>query len=131
MNLVQVLTKTRTVTKVHVPDGFFVVLSGMIKDREVRSQSRIPCLGGIPILGSIGKRHFTNDEKRNLMLFIRPLIIDTESDYEDVTRRQQDIYREKGKFRRSWNYEINEALDFANIKPIDSDERNCSERNER
>jgi type III secretion protein C len=131
VNLVPVLTKTRTVTKVHVPNGFFVVLSGMLQDNETRSYARIPCLGGIPILGAFGKTQSTNDLKRNLMLFIRPLIIDTDDDYEDITRRQQDVYREKNKFRRSWNYEIDEALNFGNIKPTDPDERNCSERNER
>lgn len=131
VNLVEVLTKTRTVTKVHVPDGFFVVLSGMIQDRESRFYSRIPCLGGIPIIGGFGKSQTTIDEKRNLMLFIRPLIIDTDDDYEDITRRQQDIYREKCKFRRSWNYEIDESLNFLNIKPTDPDEQCCSDRDQR
>ena len=125
VNLVQVLTKTRTVTKVHVPNGFFVVLSGMIQDNESRSYTRIPCLGGIPILGCFGKTQNTSDNKNNLMIFIRPLIIDTDDDYEDITRRQQDVYREQNKFRRSWNYEIDEALNFGNIKPTDPDEMDC------
>lgn len=128
VNLVQVLTKSRTVTKVHVPNGFFVVLSGMIEDREIRSYSRIPCLGGIPIIGTIGKRQNSSDDKRTKMLFIRPLIIDTEDEFEDITRRQQDVFREKSKFRRSWNYEIDESLNFLNIKPTDPDEIGCNER---
>lgn len=130
VNLVPVLTKTRTVTKIHVPNGFFVVLSGMIKDNEVRSYSRIPCLGGIPILGAFGKAQSCVDSKRNLMLFIRPLIIESDNDFEDITKRQQDVYREKSKFRRSWNYEVDEALNFANIKYTDPDDmdRCCSER---
>ncbi len=133
VNLVQVLNKSRTVTKVHVPNGFFVVLSGLIQDQELRSYNRIPCLGGIPIIGSIGKQQSNSDMKMNLMLFIRPIIIDTDEDYEDVTRRQQDVYREKTKFRRSWNYEIDEALNFGNIKSTDPDDMNCrcSDRNNR
>ena len=125
VNLVPVLTKTRTTTRVHVPNGFFVVLSGMIKDNQTRTYSRIPCLGGIPIIGCWGKSQRSTDNKRNLMLFIRPLIIDTDDDYEDVTKRQQDVYREKSKFRRSWNYEIDEALNFANVKSTDPDDMNC------
>lgn len=130
VNLVPVLTKTRTVTKIHVPNGFFVVLSGMIKDNEVRSYSRIPCLGGIPILGCFGKTQSCVDSKRNLMLFIRPLIIESDDDFEDITKRQQDVYREKSKFRRSWNYEVDEALNFGNIKYTDPDDmdRCCSDR---
>jgi type III secretion protein C len=125
VNLVQVLNKSRTITKVHVPNGFFVVLSGLIQDQEQRSYNRIPCLGGIPIIGAFGKQQANSDLKMNLMLFIRPLIIDTDDDYEDVTRRQQDVYREKTKFRRSWNYEIDEALNFGNIKSTDPDDMDC------
>lgn len=127
VNLVEVLTKSRSVTKVHVPNGFFVVLSGMIRDEESRSFSRVPCLGGIPIIGAACKRQDNSDDKHNLMLFIRPLIIETNEDYEDITRRQQDVYNEKTKFRRSWNYEIDEGLNFLNIKPTDPDEIGCNE----
>ncbi len=127
VNLVQVLFKTRSVTKIHVPNGFFVILSGMINDSETRSFSRIPCLGGIPILGAACKRQDNSDNKNNLMLFIRPLIIDSDNDLEEITKRQQDVFNEKTKFRRSWNYEIDEGLNFLNIKPTDPDEIGCDE----
>ncbi len=128
VNLVEVLTKTRTVTRIHVPNGFFVILSGMIRDDEVRSETRIPCLGGIPILGAIGKTQDEQDRKRNLMIFIRPLIVDTEDELEDITKRQQDVFREKTKHRRMWNYEVDEALQFFNLRPTDPDEIGCSEK---
>ena len=128
VNLVQVLSKIRTVTKIHVPNGFFVILSGMIQDNDTRSYSQIPCLGGIPIIGVWGKTQSTTDTKQNLMLFIRPLIIDTDEEFEDITKRQQDVFLEKSKFRRAWNYEIDEGLNFLNIKPTDPDEIGCNQR---
>ncbi len=127
VNLVRVLSKTRTVTKVHVPNGFFVILSGMIEDQEIRAIDRIPCLGGIPIIGGAANSKANGDNKRNLMLFIRPLIVDTEKELEDITKRQQDVFREKSKFRRLWNYEIDEALDQFALKPTDPDEIGCDE----
>lgn len=127
VNMVKVLDKSRSVTKVHVPNGFFVVLSGMINDHEFRAEDRIPCLGGIPILGAACKSQRNADDKHNLMLFIRPLIIDTDDDLEDITKRQQDVFNEKTKFRRAWNYEIDEGLNFLNIKPTDPDEIGCDE----
>ena len=30
----------------------------------------------------------------------------------DLTKRQQDVIRDKNKVRRTWNYEIDEAMDF-------------------
>lgn len=128
VNLIPVLTKNRTTTRIHVPNGFFVVLSGLIQNTEVHTFNRVPCLGGIPIIGAINKQKANTDSKRNLMLFIRPLIVDTAEELEYLTKRQQDIFDEKFKFRRSWNYEIDEALDFANIKPTDQDEIGCTIR---
>jgi type III secretion protein C len=128
VNLVQVLTKSRTVTKVHVPNGFFVVISGITQDDEVFVDNRIPCLGGIPILGIFGKRQDNTVMKHNLMLFIHPTIMETEADIEDITRRQQDLYREKSKWRRPWNYEIDQGLNFLNIKSTDLDEIGCTEQ---
>jgi type III secretion protein C len=125
-NLIPVLSKSRTVTRIHVPNGFFVILSGMIQSTETTALSRIPCLGGIPIIGGISKNKRNLDNKRNLMIFIRPLIVDTEEELENITKRQQDVYREKSKFRRSWNYEIDEALDFLSIRPADPDEIGCT-----
>lgn len=124
--LVPVISKDRTVTRVHVPDGFFVVLSGLIFDQEQRTVQQVPCLGGIPILGGLCKQKVNSDTKQNIMLFIRPVILDTDDDLEDVTKRQQDVWCEKGKFRRSWNYELDETLDQFNIRPVDPDDIGCA-----
>lgn len=126
VNLVPVLNKNRTLTRVHVPNGYFVVLSGMIQDAKIRTVQQIPCLGAIPLIGGGNKHKVVRDDKRNLMLFIRPLIVDTEEELEHITKRQQDVYREKVKFNRSWNYQVDEALDFLNIKPTDPDEIGCT-----
>jgi type III secretion protein C len=125
-NLVPVLTKDRTVAKIHVPNGFFTVLSGILHDTDTRQNFQIPCLGGIPIIGGLCKTKNVTSAKQNVMLFIRPMIIDTEDDLEDVTKRQQDVYCEKSKTRRSWNYEIDEGLDLFNIKPTDPDDIGCA-----
>lgn len=126
INVVPVLNKTRTATRVHVPDGFFVVISGMIQDSRSRTTDRVPCLGGIPILGGVNKHILNQDDKNNLMLFMRPLIVDSALDLEELTKRNQDITREKNKYRRRWNYEIDEAMDFLNLIPADPDEIGCT-----
>lgn len=122
VNMVRVLDKNRTTTRIHVPNGYFVVMSGMIHTDDNRFVNQIPCLGGIPILGATGKYKSCRDVKRNLMIFIRPLIVDTADELEDITKRQQDVYRQKSRSRRMWNYEIDEMMDFLNLKPTDRDE---------
>jgi len=125
VNLVPVLFKNRSTTRIHIPNGFFVVMSGLIDTRDSIFKNEIPCLGMIPILGGGAKFKRKNDRKRNLMIFIRPVIVNTECEIEEITKRQQDVYRDKGRSLRAWNYEIDEALDFFNIKPNDPDEVDC------
>lgn len=125
VNLVTVLHKNRSTTRLHVPNGFFVVMSGILHERESRYKNELPCLGMIPLIGGAGKFKRLADRKRNLMIFIRPVIVDTESELENITKRQQDVFRDKNKMRRDWNYEIDEALDFFNLVPTDPDEVFC------
>ena len=125
VNLVPVLFKNRSTTRIHIPNGFFVIMSGLISANTSTYKNEIPCLGMIPILGGAGKYKRNNDRKRNLMIFIRPVIVNTECELEEITKRQQDVYRDKSRSLRAWNYEIDEALDFFNIKSRDPDEIGC------
>lgn len=110
---------SKTTTKVHVPDGFFIVMSGMIQNEENRTRSQVPCLGGVPLIGALFSEKRMKEQKRNLMIFIRPQIIDTDEDIDNLTRHQQDIYRNSGRTKKMWKYEVEEALDLLNVKEPD------------
>lgn len=107
----------RTTTRVHIPDGYFLIISGMMQDEVSRDRNQIPCLGGVPLVGAAFSDKRNHDQKRNLMIFIRPKIVDTEEEINDITKRNQDIYDYKNCFRNSDEYEVSEALDLFNIRP--------------
>lgn len=86
-------TKTNMVTHVHVPDQNFLVLSGMIRNHKARRKAGIPCLGGIPILGLAFSKTRQEDEKRNVVIFIRPHIIHSFEEYRHLTKNQEDIHK--------------------------------------
>lgn len=111
--------KSKTTTRVHVPNKFFLVMSGMIQDEYNRERLQVPCLGGAPLIGALFSEKRINDTKQNLMIFIRPQIIDTEEDIDNITRHQQDVYRQKTRTKKMWKYEVEEALDLLNIKKSD------------
>lgn len=112
----------RTTTTVHVPDEHFVIISGMIQEEQDRSRSQLPCLGGIPYLGAPFSDKTADISKRNLMIFIRPQIVDTAEQLRSLTRRQQEVFRHKNRLKNSWRYEVDEGLDLLNIKPPCCDE---------
>ncbi|MFQ5729675.1 MAG: type III secretion protein, partial [Waddliaceae bacterium] len=94
----------------------------MVHDEKTLNRNQLPCLGGIPILGAAAKTRANTTQKRNLMIFIRPQIIDTEEEFSKLTRQQQEIMKQKDRMKKSWKYEVDEAMEFMNIKPPCCDE---------
>jgi type III secretion protein C len=86
-------TKTNMATHVHVPDKHFLVLSGMIRNAKARHKTGIPCLGGIPWIGALFSRTKKEDEKRNVIVFVRPQIIHSFEDYRKITQAQEQLFR--------------------------------------
>jgi len=106
----------RTTTRVHIPDGYFLIISGMMQDEESRERTQVPCLGGVPLLGAAFSDKINASNKRNLMIFIRPKIIDTEEEVQNITKHQQDIYDYLNCLQNYDDYEYIEALDLFNVK---------------
>ena len=70
------VTNERTIdTTVIVGDGEVIVLGGLLQDDLRETDSRVPFLGSIPLLGSLFRARTTDLEKTNLMVFIRPKIL--------------------------------------------------------
>lgn len=105
----------RTTTKVHVPNRFFLILSGMLNDQDERNRTQVPCLGSVPILGAAFSDKQVKDTKQNLMIFIHPIIIDTEEEIDNITRHEQNVWRVKNRRPKEWVWETEEAMDFFNI----------------
>ncbi|MCB1110143.1 MAG: hypothetical protein KDK64_04125 [Chlamydiia bacterium] len=86
-------TKTDMATQVHVPDQSFLVLSGMIRNTKRERKSGIPCMGGLPLIGAAFSKTTTDDEKRNVIVFVRPQIIRTGQEYNQVTAYQEKQFK--------------------------------------
>ncbi|MBI2742933.1 MAG: hypothetical protein HYX48_03355 [Chlamydiales bacterium] len=81
-------TKTNMVTHVHVPDRHFLVLSGMARNAKSHHKAGIPCLGGLPVIGAAFSKTKEQDEKRNIIIFVRPHIIHSFEDYRKISKNQ-------------------------------------------
>ncbi len=83
-------TKTNMATSVHVPDKHFLVLSSMIRNAQAHHKMGLPCLGGIPGLGALFSKTKNDQEKRNVLIFVRPHIIHSFEDYQNLTDTQEE-----------------------------------------
>ena len=73
-------TKSTIQTNVMIRDGELLVLGGLIEGTTGESESKVPFLGDIPILGNLFKSSNNSDREKVLMMFIRPTIIRTPED---------------------------------------------------
>ncbi len=105
----------RTTTNVNIPDGCFLILSGMIHDELMTTNNQIPCLGGLTGVGGLFKGRSNTTTKRNLMIFIRPVVIDSYEQMNELTKRNQDIYTEKKRQKEDWKHHMDEALKWLNL----------------
>ncbi len=78
-------SKTNMSTSAHVPDGHFLILSGMTKTVKGKTTTGPPCLGGLPLLGQLLNKREKNEEKSNLLIFVRPHIIRTSDEYKQIS----------------------------------------------
>ncbi|MCB1115710.1 MAG: hypothetical protein KDK71_04495 [Chlamydiia bacterium] len=85
--------KSSTKTVVSVPDKSFLVLSGSMRDSKVYHKTGIPCLGGLPIIGAAFSDNEKSNNISNLVIFVRPHIIKSFDTYQEITERQEDLYR--------------------------------------
>ncbi len=84
------ITLTRsTNTTVKLKDNMTVVISGLIKNDNSVTETRVPILSDIPILGWLFRSKDKTVEKTNMMVFITTRIIRTRGNMEELTREKQ------------------------------------------
>ena len=57
-------------------DGHTIVLGGLIAENVTKTREKVPVLGDIPLLGRLFRSERTSSDKKNLMIFVTPTIID-------------------------------------------------------
>lgn len=88
-------SKTSMKTRVHMPDKHFLILSGTMRNTTTRSVSGIPCLGGLPMIGAAFSDTKKTIVNRNVIVFVKPHIIQDPRTYSAITRNQEELYGSK------------------------------------
>ena len=94
--------RTRKVkTNVTVRHGETIVLSGVFSNDEEKDVSKVPGLGHIPILGELFKSRTFLGDKRELVIFVTPRIVNPDTEriqkiIEDIKNRYKQARDEVG-----------------------------------
>ncbi len=87
------INKRSIKTTVLAEDGATIVIGGLIDEDVQESVSKVPLLGDIPVLGHLFRSTGTTKRKRNLMVFIRAVIIREGDDLVGESRRKYNHIR--------------------------------------
>ncbi len=79
----------RADTVVITPDGQTVVIGGLMATSKSASESKIPFLGDIPLLGNLFKRRANAGTKSELLIFMTPHIVRTPMQLTALSDREE------------------------------------------
>jgi general secretion pathway protein D len=89
-----IITKKRTIkTVVMVEDGNTIVLGGLIDEQLRQTEDKVPILGDVPLLGALFRATTTTKTKRNLMVFLRPVILRDAATNSQVASSKYNFFR--------------------------------------
>jgi general secretion pathway protein D len=92
-----IVTTVRAIeSNVLADDGQIVVLGGLISDDEGENQEKVRGLGDIPVIGNLFKYRTRNRAKRNLMVFLRPIVVRSKEQNETLSMDRYEYMRAAG-----------------------------------
>lgn len=89
-------TTRKAATTVVVRDGDTVAVGGLQKSSSSDTRSKFPLLGDLPVLGWLFKGSDSEVTKSNLVLFLKPRVINSYSDLLQITSDKLESRREAG-----------------------------------
>jgi general secretion pathway protein D len=81
-------------TTLTVKDQQTVVIGGLVRNKVARSESKVPFLGDIPVIGALFRTSSTQNEKSNLVLVLTPHIIRDQDDLRRIHERKMQERQE-------------------------------------
>ena len=88
-----ILNKREIENTITIDEGDIVGVGGLLDDNDRRTLDRIPVLGDIPILGNLFRSRGRSRARTNLMVFIRPTILRTAEDAQEMSARRYNYVR--------------------------------------
>lgn len=70
-----IISRRAAQTVVYLEPGQAVILGGLVSERTVDTENKVPILGSIPVLGYLFRSTFKRKEQANVLFFIRPRIL--------------------------------------------------------
>ena len=88
-NVIPLVQTTNVTVDVIVKDGVTIVIAGLIKDEKRKSESGIPIIKNIPLIGPLFTQTGEVEVKTETVIFLTPYIISGEADDSWITKQKE------------------------------------------
>lgn len=88
---IPVVKKRSADTTVIVRNGQLIVMGGLMREEVTQDVKRVPLLGSIPVLGVLFRSSDNRTTKVELLIFIRPLIVESDSTAAEVEGQKAHV----------------------------------------
>lgn len=107
-------SKKQIKTVALVRDGENVIIGGLIKDKVDNTESKVPLLGDIPILGQAFRHNSDTINKINLVVILTPYVIEASSDMTTLRERLAKLDAIKAEVSEKFKTTLEEKVKNAN-----------------
>lgn len=115
-----VVTNKRTIdTVVMVENNNIVVLGGLMDESLQDSAQKVPGLGDLPVVGGLFRYQEVQKEKRNLMVFLHPVILSDPGTQNTVSRQRYAQMRDMQLAHRQTGVAFTESVDIPVLPILD------------
>ncbi len=87
------LAKRDIKTKISISDGSTIVVGGLMRNETKETETKVPLLGDIPLLGWFFKNKTKEHTKTNLLIFITPKVVTDPEKIKKITEEKQAEFK--------------------------------------
>jgi general secretion pathway protein D len=108
-----IIDTSTIMTSVVVPNQDILVLGGLLRKTRSENKKGLPILSDIPLLGRLFEISNANHEKSNLLIFLKPLVLNSKKDAQKISHEQylgmrNDQLKQSGK----------DSARYADLQPV-------------
>jgi len=98
-----IITSRKLEADISVGSGDTIVLGGLVVNQTIKTESKVPLLGDIPLFGRLFKSQRDENARNEVIVFITPYVLNTPEEMEADARRRADAASIEGMWKRGWS----------------------------
>ncbi len=98
-----IVTTRKFEAEIAVGSGDTIVLGGLVLNQTINTESKIPLLGDIPLLGWLFRSQRDEETRNEVIVFITPYVLNTPEEMEEDARRRSEASSTEGMWKRGWS----------------------------